>query len=326
MARLFFPMRSLTPVRNATPPQPGVLLGLSPVKHIRLSDGDQGTVETIAQIRKLVHQGMTDQAINRAAIGIVRAAGIQQFDFAGETRALFEWVKNNIRFTRDIAGIETLRTAREILTIRAGDCDDIVLLLASLLSTVGHNVRLVTISSDPTAPRTFSHIYLEAEMQDGSWIALDSARRNAMFGRGPQRYFRKRIWSLTENDHRDVSGLAGYPSTQRSAVSTQPRTRTRIRRRRLGDDGGFDWGSFIPQIIGAGSSAAANIITALNTPQIRPTFTTNPATGLPVGVTPQGTLIANSQPGGVGLSAAGSIPTWMIYGGLGLLAFLVVRK
>ena len=131
--------------------------GLQPVVRFPLSDGDRGTAETIAKIRKLVHQGMTDQYVNRTAIAIVRGGGIPQFDFGGEIRAIFEWVRRNIRFTRDIAGIETLRTASEILQVKAGDCDDInSVLLPSLLGTIGHHVRLVTISSDPTAPRAFS--------------------------------------------------------------------------------------------------------------------------------------------------------------------------
>lgn len=290
-------------------------LGLQPVVSLPLSDGDRGTAQTIARIRKLVHQGMTDQFVNRSAIQIVRGAGIQQFDFAGEVKAIYEWVKQNIRFTKDIAGIETLRTAREILLVRAGDCDDInSILLSSLLATIGHDVRLVTISSDPEAPRVFSHIYIEVEM-GGQWVPLDSARRDPAFGRGPHSYFRKRIWSLTNSGFQDVQGLGGYYASA-----------GRGRMRRMGDFD--DIATDLSQIIGSAGTATASIIRATNTPSIGvPGFAVNPATGqlVPVSSIPAGGLVVSSAPGGILTSAAGTIPNWMIYGGIALVGFVMLR-
>jgi hypothetical protein len=290
-------------------------LGLQPVISLPLADGDQGTAQTIARIRKLVHQGMCDQFVNRSAIQIVRGAGIQQFDFAGEVKAIYEWVKRNIRFTKDIAGIETLRTAREILLVRAGDCDDInSILLSSLLATIGHDVRLVTISSDPEAPRVFSHIYIEVEM-GGEWVPLDSARRDPAFGRGPHSYFRKRIWSLTNSGFQDVQGLGGYYA----------RAGRSGRMRRMGDFD--DIASDLSQIIGSAGTATASIIRASSTPSIGvPGFAVNPATGQLVPITPSGQLVLSSAPGGILTSATGSIPNWMIYGGIALLGFAMLRR
>jgi hypothetical protein len=281
--------------------------------------GDRGTEFTIARIRELVHQGMTDQLINRQAMAIVRAAGVQPFDFAGEVRAIYDWVRRNVRFFKDIEGVETLRTAREILTIQGGDCDDInAVLLPSLLLTIGHQVRLVTISNYPDQPRVFSHVYCQVEM-NGQWVDLDAARRDPAFGKGPRSYFRKRIWSLTSNDYRDVAGLAGYftPSRGRNG---------RPGMRRLGDFS--DILDSIAPVIQAAGSATANIITATNT-GIRPSvpgFAVNPATGQLVPINPSGQLAISSAPGGFVASGTGSIPNWMLYGGLGLLAFLVARK
>jgi len=80
---------------------------------------------------------MTDQLIQPASHGHCPRCRIQAFDFVGEIRSIFDWVRRNIRFFKDIDGVETLRTAREILTIRGGDCDDInAVLLPSLLLTI----------------------------------------------------------------------------------------------------------------------------------------------------------------------------------------------
>jgi len=113
-------------------------------------------------------------------------------------------------------------------------------------------VRLVTISSDPSAPDTFSHIYCEVEIQN-QWVPLDAARRDPSFGKGPRSYFRKRIWSLSNSAYRDVSGLGGYFST--------PRTRNG-RMRRLGDFS--DILASIAPVISSAGTATANIINATN--------------------------------------------------------------
>lgn len=287
------------------------ILGLAPVHRFTIADGDLGTAQTIDKIRKLVHDGMTDQLVNRTAIAIVRQSGVPQFDFLGEIKSIYEWVLRSIRFVRDIYQVETLRSAREIILVGAGDCDDInSILLPSLLLTIGAHVRLVTISANAEDPHSFSHIYCEVELPDGSWLALDAARKNPAFGKQPMYYFRKRVWSLGDSSYKDMKGLGGY---YRDPAGY------------LGDF--TDIASGIADIIGAGGTAAAGIINTLNRPQIIPPgFTTNPATGQLVPINPSGTLIASSAPGGVLASASGSIPNWLLYGGLALGVAMVLRK
>jgi len=298
-------------------------MGLSPVKRFTIADGDLGTAQTIEKIRKLVHDGMTDQLVNRTAIAIVHQAGVQQFDFLGEIRAVYNWVAANVRFVRDVFGVETLRTPREILTTRAGDCDDInATLLPALLMTIGAHVRLVTISSDPGDPNTFTHIYCEVEGPNGQWIPIDAARRNAAFGRGPQNFFRMRRWSLVDNSFEDVSGAqaAAPAGTARMGLSGY-----------FHDLKGYlgDWEDIlggIAPVISAAGSATASIINSLQPRIVPPGYAQNPATGQLVPVTPQGTLYAQSYPGGISTSASGTIPDWMLYTGLGLAALFLLRK
>jgi len=321
---------NLVPIRSSAQHQPLTFGGapilqrqspLSPVRRMTMPNGDRGTEFTIDKIRELVHAGMTDQIINRQAMAIVHAAGVQAFDFVGEIRAVFDWVRRNIRFFQDVEGVETLRTAREILTIRGGDCDDInAVLMSSLLMTIGHNVRLVTISSDADAPGVFSHIYCEVEI-GGQWVPLDAARRDPAFGKGPRNYFRKRLWSLTSSNYRDVSGLSGYYA--------QTRTRSgRRQMRRLGDF--TDVLDSLGPLISNVGTATANVINATNG-GIRaniPGFAVGP-NGQLVPIGPQGQVVVSSAPGGVFTSASGSIPNWLIYSGMalgGLLLFKAVGK
>jgi hypothetical protein len=93
-------------------------------------------------------------------------------DYRGEIKALFEWVQQNVRYTKDPVRVEMLHSPRRMLELRAGDCDDMTILLGAILEAIGHPVRLVLAGPDPLRPLLFSHIYLEADYE-GEWIPLD---------------------------------------------------------------------------------------------------------------------------------------------------------
>ena len=94
-------------------------------------------------------------------------------DRFGEVLSLFHWVRNNIRYTRDIFRVELLHTARRMLELRAGDCDDMTILLGAMLVATGHPVRIALTGFRPNKPHVYSHIYPEVNVK-GKWIALDT--------------------------------------------------------------------------------------------------------------------------------------------------------
>jgi hypothetical protein len=229
-----------------------------------LSGGDQGTVETIAQMCRLVDEGSRDPDINRAALAIVQGSRVPQFAFEAERQAIYRWVRQNIRFFRDIDGKETLRAARETLAVRGGDCDDYTILICALLKTIGQRVRIVTISSNGRAPEIFSHVFPEVRDERGRWIPVDAARKRPKYGRGPNHYYRRREWDIEDGTYHDVAGLgmmgcsscpSGFRAPQMGAY--RPRYRGL---RGLGDDG-VDW-SAITAAIPSITTGTANIITA----------------------------------------------------------------
>lgn len=177
-----------------------------------LLGGDDGTEQTIRMIRSLVDDAWKDPFVNRAAIEIIRAAGVAPYDTWGQVRALYDFA-HSFYFVNDPISKEALRPTRELLQLRAGDCDDINgIVLPSLLGSIGLETRVVTIAADPEMPDAFSHIYCEVSI-DGTWYALDAARPDAAFGVAPPNYFRREWWSLTDSSHGDYSGdngIAGY--------------------------------------------------------------------------------------------------------------------
>jgi hypothetical protein len=183
-----------------------------------LLSGDQGVEQTINLIRPVVDNAVKDPEVNVAAIGMIRGID-DQFSRDQKAHAIYNAVATRWFYVEDPVGPfgpkETVRPVRVLLQNFAGDCDDASTLIASLLGTIGIPSRLVTIAADPTAPDEFSHIYPEAEVVPGNWVAMDVARPGSAYGSAPQRYFRKRVWSLTNRTYQDMSGgrcssLNGY--------------------------------------------------------------------------------------------------------------------
>lgn len=194
-----------------------LLTGTMAAHSTPMAGGDRGVAQTISAMRRLIEQGRKDPSIRELAAQILHNSHVPAFDFAGEARAVYEWVRQNIRFTRDVYGVETLHAAREIVRLGIGDCDDFTVLICSLLGNIGHRTRIVTISK-PEDEKNFSHVFPQTCV-NGNWITLDAARVHAAFGREPENVDRVRVWSVTSDDHRDVRGLLNGPSGNSPAVN-----------------------------------------------------------------------------------------------------------
>jgi len=140
---------------------------------VRVPKGPRGTIASAGLIAQLIREGARDFYVRQKAIEIFRAAGARPKDRFGEVLSLFHWVRNNIRYTRDIFRVELLHTARLMLELRAGDCDDMTILLGSMLLATGHPVRIALTGFRPKKPHVYSHIYPEVNVK-GKWIALDT--------------------------------------------------------------------------------------------------------------------------------------------------------
>ncbi len=139
----------------------------------RVPHGKRGTLVTARMIGQLIREGAKDFYVRQKAIEIFRCYRVRPKDRFGEVHALFDWVRRNIRYTRDILGVELLHTARRMLELRAGDCDDMTILLGAMLISTGHPVRLVLAGFRPERPHVYSHIYPEVNVR-GRWIPIDA--------------------------------------------------------------------------------------------------------------------------------------------------------
>ena len=153
------------------------------IRICRVPRGRRGTLVTARLIARLICDGAKDFYVRQKAIEIFREAGARPKDRWAEICALFNWVRSNIRYTRDILGVELLHTPRRMLELRAGDCDDMTILLGSMLRSTGHPVRLALTGFRPNKPHVYTHIFPEVNFQ-GKWVALD-ATMNRPIGWAP---------------------------------------------------------------------------------------------------------------------------------------------
>lgn len=167
---------------------------------VKVPRGPRGTLRTAHMIGDLVLEGAKDFYVRQKAIEIFREYGVRPKDRFGEVCALFDWVRKNIRFTRDIFRVELLHTARRMLELRAGDCDDLTITLGAMLVSTGHPVRLALVGFRPERPHAYSHIYPEVNL-NGRWIAIDPSVQSRPMGFAPPALW-KRICELTKEGTR----------------------------------------------------------------------------------------------------------------------------
>jgi hypothetical protein len=153
--------------------------------------GWRGTQKTVEHVQALIRAGAKDFYVRQKAIDILLEKQVKPKDYLAEIKALFEWVQQHVRYTKDTFGVEVLHSAKRMLELRAGDCDDMTILLGAMLEAIGHPVRLVIIGSNPLRHDLFTHIYLDVFHKD-RWIPLDATMPHPM-GWGPRAWVRKVI-------------------------------------------------------------------------------------------------------------------------------------
>jgi hypothetical protein len=146
------------------------------IQILRVPKGPKGTLTTAKLIARLIEDGAKDFYVRQKAIEVFRTYKVPPKDRMGEVCALFDFVKRNIRYTRDIFRVELLHSARRMLELKAGDCDDMTILLGAMLMSTGHPVRLVLAGFKRNLPHVYSHIYPQVNVR-GRWLALDATMK-----------------------------------------------------------------------------------------------------------------------------------------------------
>lgn len=154
-------------IRGSAPQTPFTLaLAPAPV-------GRASVFHTVAKMRQLVRESMTDASIHQKAVSLI--FGVPQHDQLAEVNAIHDFVTRQIRYVRDAAELESLSTPAVVLRRRVGDCDDQSMLFAALVQAVGYPTRFVL--SDFGAG--FEHVHTQVFACD-QWINAETTEDYAL--------------------------------------------------------------------------------------------------------------------------------------------------
>lgn len=148
-----------------------------------IPDGDAGTRVTLKAMANFIRHRRFYPAIRRLAESII--ANVPEKNAFAEASAIHAWVRDNIRYTPDVANVETLQDPLLLLETRQGDCDDKSMLFAALAQSVGMDVVFIAVAFGGQ----FEHV-LPAVLIDGEWVAAETTE-NVPLGWVPENITRE---------------------------------------------------------------------------------------------------------------------------------------
>lgn len=134
---------------------------------VQLPDGVAGIRETLKIMRKMVRDAKRDHALRAFAASLCQ--DLPSKAWRQEISCLFYWVQQNVRFLFDTTDMEVIQTPQETLRTRIGDCDDLCVLLATLLEAIGHPTGFRAVGF---IPDSLSHVIV-LTIDGGNWVCLD---------------------------------------------------------------------------------------------------------------------------------------------------------
>lgn len=155
-----------------------------------IPNGDAGTRATLQAMGQFVREYKKTLPMRELALSIVNHVRGDK-NFAAEVRAIHAYVRKNIRYRKDINGVETLASPIKTLEYRAGDCDDQSVLVATLLEAIGHPTRFVAIKMKPFGP--FVHVFTETKIGP-RWVPVETTE-NWPVGMAPPKFSSRMIWN-----------------------------------------------------------------------------------------------------------------------------------
>ena len=158
------------------------------IKKIFQRDGDAGIKQTLENMSALVTATDENRTIKEKARQII--SDLNPDDELGQIRAIFAWVQSNLKYVRDIYGVEELtRPDRVVYNIDNGkdthssNCADFAKLLSALLRSVGFRTRVEAIAF--YTPDGYDHARCAVYSQTlNEWLPLEGTRPGVEIGFG----------------------------------------------------------------------------------------------------------------------------------------------
>lgn len=159
-----------------------------PRKEEYIGTGDTAIYNTVTKMKGIISDSSKNIYVREWAKKIV--ARVEVNNKKAEVEAIYNFVRDHVRYTKDPLGFEYLQTPPVLLEdIRlniegrgdrpVGDCDDMTLLSLSLLKAIGYQTAIKVVSFAPS--KQFGHVYGMVKL-GYDWVAVDCVRPDQSFG------------------------------------------------------------------------------------------------------------------------------------------------
>lgn len=155
-----------------------------------LREGKQGNLDTVSFMKRVARERAGHPKIQKLARAILLSEHVPSSHYATESKAIGRFVQRVMRYLRDPSGYEQLQDPLLMIDdiqkgMAQGDCDDMSLLIATLLLAIGHDPKFRVVryrgSHGP-----FNHIYVvDYEKNHGGKperIVLDAIIKDQLIG------------------------------------------------------------------------------------------------------------------------------------------------
>jgi hypothetical protein len=158
------------------------VMGNAGGEYFWIHKGKQGSLQTAAQMARLVREDtVRDEGLQRFAAQLLINSGLSSHSSQRDiVSVVFAYVKQ-LSYIHDPAGsFDSIQSARQTIAKGFGDCDDLSVLLATLLAQLGMQPRFV-LARYREKSKGFDHVYVDVVLsqREGGRIVLDpsAARR-----------------------------------------------------------------------------------------------------------------------------------------------------
>jgi transglutaminase-like putative cysteine protease len=141
--------------------------------------GDDGIAATLSLMARIARAYSKLPQFYVLAREITR--DVESKDAFGEATAIYDFVRENVRYTGDIEGVESVQTPDRTLDLASGDCDDQSIMVATLALSLGLKARF---QAAGLRGGDLEHVWPEIAIGD-SWYAVDTTEPGGVGWRPP---------------------------------------------------------------------------------------------------------------------------------------------
>ncbi len=130
--------------------------------------------QEIELLKAIVNEHKIKPQYRALATKIINSFPCQHKNYDCYVFAIARWVRDNIKYIKDITGYETLQTPDNTIKIGGGDCDDHAILVATLLESIGIKATFKIVGEKGR----YKHIYVIATTPKGKKWAVDTTEED----------------------------------------------------------------------------------------------------------------------------------------------------